>query len=228
MLTANKKNYSSITLVQEGNIVPENARFGISGLPINKSVLSEPVKERLQRILYEDLMNTPRIDQIKILKELAIFEKEITENILSGKTDYYKPDNVGALSSYADPMRQNGIKAIMVYNFMRSEDMPAINLEERNKIIKIDIDVDKKKAEKIRDTFPEEYKKLISLLSHPTLGKDVNTIALPIDTKVPEWIMDFINIQGIVSSNLRNFPLDSVGVSRLGNDSVNYSNIIKL
>ena len=228
MLTANKKNYSSITLVQEGNIVPENARFGISGLPINKSVLSEPVKERLQKILYEDLMNTPRIDQIKILKELAIFEKEITENILSGKTDYYKPDNVGALSSYTDPMRQNGIKAIMVYNFMRSEDMPAINLEERNKIIKIDIDVDKKKAEKIRDTYPEEYKKLISLLSHPTLGKDVNTIALPIDTKVPEWIMDFINIQGIVSSNLRNFPLDSVGVSRLGNDSVNYSNIIKL
>jgi hypothetical protein len=190
--------------------------------------LSEPVKERLQRILYEDVLTTPKIDQIKIMKELAIFEKEIYDNILSGKTDYFKPDNVGSLSSYNDPMRQNGIKAIMIYNAMRSEDMPAINLEERNKIIKIDLSVDKKKAERIAETYPEEYAKLMALLDHPTLGKSINVIALPMDVKVPKWVMEFIDIQGIASANLRNFPLDSVGISRMGNNSVNYSNIIKL
>ncbi len=46
--------------------------------------------------------------------------------------------------------------------------------------------------------------------------------------KVPKWVMEFIDIQGIASANLRNFPLDSVGISRMGNNSVNYSNIIKL
>lgn len=228
LLTQNKKNYASITLVQEGNVVPENARLGISGLPINKSVLSEPVKKRLQNILYEEVLTSSKIDQIKIIKQLAVFEKEIFNNIMSGKTDYFKPDNVSSINSYENPMSINGIKAIMIYNAMKSDDMPAINLEERNKIIKISISVDKNKAERIHDKFPEEYAKLIKLLEHPTLGKSINTIALPLDTPVPEWIMEFIDIQGIASDNIKNFPLDSIGVSRMGNDSVNYTNIIKL
>lgn len=228
MLTSNRRNYADIQVLQEGNIIPEKERMAIMGLPINKSTLSDSVKSKLKDILYEEILTADKIDQIKIIKRLAIFEKEIFNNIMSKKTDYYKPDNIASLSSYADPMRINGIIAAMVYNELRDKDMPAINLDERNKIIKIKLNVSKKNVYLIQDKYPEIYKKLVALLNHPTLGAKVNTIALPVDTPVPDWVLEFVDIQSIVSDALKNFPLESVGLKRLDNDSVNYTNIIKL
>jgi hypothetical protein len=228
MLTSNRRNYADIQVLQEGNIIPEKERMAIMGLPINKSTLSDSVKSKLKDILYEEILTADKIDQIKIIKRLAIFEKEIFNNIMSKKTDYYKPDNIASLSSYADPMRINGIIAAMVYNELRDKDMPAINLDERNKIIKIKLNVSKKNVYLIQDKYPEIYKKLVALLNHPTLGAKVNTIALPVDTPVPDWVLEFVDIQSIVSDALKNFPLESVGLKRLDNDSANYTNIIKL
>lgn len=229
LLTVNRRNYADIQVLQEGNIIPEGkTRMAIMGLPINKSTLSESVKREMQNILYEDILTADRIDQINVIKKLAILEKRIFNNIMEKKTDFYKPDNIAAISSYAEPLSQNGCIAAMVYNAMRTENMPALNLEERNKIIKIKINVSKKNADRIKDKFPVEYEKLIALLNHPTLGSKVNTIGLPIDVEVPEWVLEFVDIQTITSDVLNNFPLESIGLQRMDNDSVNYSNIINL
>lgn len=229
LLTVNRRNYADIQVLQEGNIIPEGkTRMAIMGLPINKSTLSESVKREMQNILYEDILTADKIDQIKIIKKLAILEKNIYNNIMAKKTDFYKPDNVAAISSYTEPLSQNGCIAAMVYNAMRTEDMPALNLEERNKIIKIKLNVSKKNADRIKDKFPVEYEKLIALLNHPTLGSKVNTIGLPVDVEVPEWVLEFVDIQTITSDVLNNFPLESIGLQRMDNNSVNYSNIINL
>lgn len=202
--------------------------MAIMGLPINKTTLSKSVKDKMQDILYEDILTADKVDQIRIIKKLAILEKEIYNNIMEKKTDYYKPDNISAISSYEKPFSVNGIVASMVYNEMRDENMPAINLEERNKIIKIDVDINKKNIYKIKDKYPTIYTKLENLLNSPTLGSKLNTIALPVDVEVPDWVLEFVDIQTIVSKVLRNFPLESIGVKRLDNDSANYTNIIKL
>lgn len=229
LLTVNRRNYADVQLIQEGNIVPEGSRMAIMGLPINKTTLSESVKRKMQDILYEDILTADKVDQIKIIKKLAILEKEIYNNIMNKKTDYYKPDNIASISSYAkNPLEVNGIVAAMIYNEMRDESMPAINLEERNKIIKIKIDVNKKNIHKIKDRYPKEYNKLVALLNHPTLGSKVSIIALPIDVEVPDWVLEFVDVQTIISDSLKNFPLDSIGLKRLDNDSANYTNIIQL
>ena len=229
LLTNNRRNYAAIQLLQEGNIVPEGNRMAIMGLPINKSTLSDSVKKRMQEILLKQILTANTVDQIKVMKSLAILEKEIYNNIMDKKTDYYKPDNIAAISSYAkSPLSVNGIVAAMIYNEMKDEDQPAINLNERNKIIKIKINVDKKNVNKIAEKYPDKYEKLVALLNHPTLGSKVNTIALPIDTEVPDWVLEFVDTQTIISDALKNFPLESIGLKRLDNDSVNYSNIIKL
>jgi hypothetical protein len=183
----------------------------------------------MQEILYEDVLTADKIDQVKIMKQLALLEHSIYENVMSKKTDYYKPDNVKAISYYAkNPLEVNGVVAIMVYNEMRDETMSAIDLNERNKIIKIKLNVNKKNVHKIKDKYPVEYEKLCRLLEHPTLGSKLGTIALPIDAEVPDWVLEFVDIQTIVSDVLKNFPLDSIGLRRCDNDSVNYSNIIQL
>jgi len=229
LLTNNRRNYADIQSIQEGNIIPKSESMAIMGLPINKSVLSEDTKEKLQRILYEDILTADNIDQVNIMKKLVLFEKEIYNSIMNKEIKYYKPDNIASLASYKkEPLSVNGILASVIYNKMRAEDMPAINLEERNKIIKIKIDVNKKNVESIKDIYPEEYAKLVALLNDPVLGSKVTTIALPLDTAVPDWVLSFVDFKTIINDQLKNFPLDSVGIKRLQNDSVNVSNIIQL
>ena len=229
LLTASRRNYADIQSIQEGNIIPESERLAIMGMPINKTVLSEDVKKRLQHILYEDVLTADKVDQVHIMKQLIIFEKEIYKSIMNKETKYYKPDNIAAMNSYAkDPLSVNGILAAVIYNEMRSEDMPYINLDERNKIIKIKIDVNKKNVDKIKDLYPEAYDKLVRLLNHPVLGSKVTVIGLPLDTAVPDWVLSFVNFTEIINDQLKNFPLDSIGLKRLDNDSVNVSNIIQL
>lgn len=202
--------------------------MAIMGLPINKTTLSEEVKQKMQEILYEEILAADRIDQIRVIKKLAILEKQIYDSIMNKETKYYKPDNIAAINSYEAPLSVNGIVAAMVYNEMRNENMPAINLEERNKIIKIKLNLSKKNVDNIKDTYPEEHAKLVALLNHPTLGAKVNTLALPVDVLVPDWVLAFVDTQAIISDSLKNFPLESIGLNRLDNDSVNYSNIIQL
>ena len=96
------------------------------------------------------------------------------------------------------------------------------------KILKIKINVDKKNVERIKDTYPEEYEKLVSLLNDPILGSKVTVIALPLDSAVPDWVLEFVDFDTIINDQLRNFPLDSIGLTRLDNDSINVSNIVQL
>ena len=230
LLTANRRNYADAQLLQEGNIVPEGSRLAIMGLPINKSTLSDDIKSKLQHILYEDVLTADKVDQANVMKKLILLEKEIYTSIMNKETKYYKPDNIAAMSSYKgkDPLSINGILAATIYNEMRSEDMPYINLEERNKIIKIKINVSKKNVDQIKDIYPEEYAKLVKLFDHPILGSKVTTMALPPDVPVPDWILSFVDITTIINDQLKNFPLDSIGLKRLSNDSVNVSNIVQL
>ena len=49
----------------------------------------ETVKNKKDFTL-EDILNTPEIDQVKIVQDLAILEKKIFRSIQNGEKDYYK------------------------------------------------------------------------------------------------------------------------------------------
>lgn len=228
LLSKSKRNYLDYQMLQEGNKIPENERLAIMGMPINKTTLPDGIKKKFRNVLLEEIIKSDEIDQVKLMKELVKIEKNIYDNIMSGKTDYYKPSNIAAISSYDNPMGKDGVVASLIYNELRDEDMPAINLEERNRLIIIKLKVDKKSAIRIKDSYPEVYEKLMALFDHPTLGSRIKYIALPQDVKPPKWILEFVDFKLIINDNLKNFPVESVGLLRLGQDTVNYSNIIKL
>ena len=199
------------------------------GLSINKSVLPKDIKQKMQDILVEEILTADNIDQVNIMKKLIILEKDIFNSIMNKETKYYKPDNIASINSYSkNPYEVNGIVAAMIYNALRDDDMPAINLEERNKIIKVKINVDKKSAGRIKDKYPETYEKLMALFDHPNLGKKVKIIGFPVDVEIPDWVLEFVDYNTIINDNLKNFPLESIGLRRFDNDSVNFSNIINL
>ena len=74
LMTQVKKNYASLIAVQEGNLVPEDQQLAITGIEcLTKSTKSESTKSALKKILLEDIMRADQIDQLKIIKDFAIF-----------------------------------------------------------------------------------------------------------------------------------------------------------
>jgi hypothetical protein len=228
MLTENMRNYASFQEIQEGKMIPKSKALAVAGLPMDKSTLPTEVKDVFKKILYEDVMACDTIDQVKIMKEMVLFEKAIYKNIMDKKLDYYKPDNVSAMSSYEkNPLSVNGVVACLIYNELRDDHMPAIDMDEKNYVIKIALDVNRNNAIKIKDKYPETYEKLMALFDHPTLGSKVDIMALPPNVDVPDWVLEFVDYKGIVSKYAKNFPFEPLGMNRNDNDSVSYSNIVR-
>lgn len=221
-----KKNYADIIEVQEGNKVPSNKSLDTKGLSIDKSTLNDTSRKKFTEILYEDILKPNEIDQVKILKDLAIMEKRIFNSLSSGDKKYYKPLTVKSIDSYATPMQIQGIKASLVWNEVCGNLTP-IDLSKRNSIQIVKTSIDAKSIESIRNTNPEVFESFSKLLLDHHYSPKIKAVAIPIDTPVPDWLLKFIDYVTIINDNLTNFPLDAVGMHK-GKNSVNYTNILRL
>lgn len=240
LLTMNKKNYATKLELQEGNIVPDNmsASLDIKGLPINKSTVNENARTELKRILYEDIINSEHIDQLKVIKDLKILEKQIFQSLQSGSKEYYKPASIKSMSNYDDPMRIQGVKASYIWNIVRDNGLEAIDLDARNTIDIIKVNIDEQNVGIIKDKYPETYEKLLGVLRNPDIQKfksnkqlgdgEITSLAIPVNVETPKWVMEFIDYTSIINDCLCNFPIESIGIDKMNRQSINYTNIISL
>ena len=76
---------------------------------------------------------------------------------------------------------------------------------------------------------PDIYEKMYKLLqTNEFKDKGITSIAIPYDAEIPDWITPFIDYTQIIQDNLASFPLDSIGITRMGNKNTTYSNILTL
>ena len=231
MMTKVKKNYASLIGVQEGNLVPENKQLDIKGIEaLTKSTKSISTRKALQKILYEDILNAPKIDQIKFVKDIQRFENQIIQSLRSGSREYYKPATIKSADTYDDPMKIQGIKASIVWNNIKTDDLPAIDLSERNGVDIAKVKINKETVEDIKDKYPEVYQNALKTLEMPEFKdkKEIDAIAIPRDMKVPEWINEFLDYTAIVNDNIGGFPYESIGIQNFGIKELNYTNIVQL
>ena len=241
-----KKNYASLIEMQEGNMVPEEEQLYIKGIESLKKS-SKPLRTRkaLKKILLEDILKTPVIDQLKFVKDIAILEHEIVDNIRNGSREYYKPVTIKSASSYDDPMRIQGIKASIAWNFLSSgTEYPSIDVRERNAIDIVKVKIDRSTIDKIKETYPDIYGNMIeavddetfkTYIKDPKTGKkdklssnDIDAVALPLDVELPKWLEPFIDYDSIIADNLAGFPYESIGIQRFNRKNVNATNIVQL
>ena len=227
LLTDAKKHYATIQELQEGNVVPESESLDVKGMEVfAKSTVAASTKEKLKKILYEDILNTPVVDQVRIIKDIAIVEKEIFLSIQSGEKKFYKPARIKSASAYDDPMRIQGVKAAYAYNELHEHGTEAIDLTTRNSVDIIKVDINKKNIEKIKDSHPEVYNKAIHLMgTSKFFNAGIDAISLPLNEAVPSWILPFVRYSEIINDNVGKFPLTSLGLRR-GNNNNNTTNII--
>jgi hypothetical protein len=142
------------------------------------------------------------------------------------------------MSSYDDPTRIQGIKASIVWNAVR-EELEPIDLDERNSIDIVKVNINSNNIYKIQNSYPEIYNKLVDLVGLPKekskikqyadlFKGSITAIAIPKDVSTPRWLIEFIDYTNIINDNVKNFPIESLGIRRMGKDTVNYTNIIKL
>ena len=228
-MTEVKKNYASIQELQEGNVVPEDEQLDVKGMAaMAKSSTAMSTRKQLKRILLEDILNTPVVDQFKVIKDIAVLEKKITDSVLNGSKEFYKPVTIKSQSNYADPMRIQGIKASYAWNAIKPDDMPAINLEERNAIDIAKVSLTLKNVEEMLVEFPEVKEKAIKLMKDPLFKGKIDAIAIPLDIKVPDWVLAIVDYKTIINNNISGFPFESIGIQRLHKNTVNYTNILQL
>ena len=237
-----KKHYAALQGVQEGNFLGVGGKADIKGIDcIAKTTFSDTTRKALKRILLEDILKAPYIDQVKIFKDISILENQIYTDVNSGSKKYYKPLTVKSASHYAAPLSEQGVKGSIVWNYIKTDDLPALDLNERNSVDIAKIDIRMSTVEKIKDDYPEVYEKIKQLIDPESVAmiwekpvKDIfkgiiTSIAIPKDTPVPKWLLPFIDIEQIISDNISGFPLSSVGMSKLDNrKGVTYTNIVQL
>jgi len=238
LLTSTKKNYVSLQILQEGNYL-NGGILDCKGIPcLTKSVVSKDTQKALRKILLEDIL-TGKVDQLKLIKDIAILEREIYNDLKSGSKKYFKPMVIKAANAYENPLRIQGIKASLAWNYIKSG-LPGFDLTARNSLDIIKLKIDKESVIKIKNQYPSQYDRLLEILD-PNTDKMIDDIklseifkgkleciALPKDLPVPEFLIPFIDYESIIDDNLTTFPIESVGLSSFGNKKPNYTNVIKL
>lgn len=229
LLTKVKKNYVTFQEIQEGNKVPLNKGLDIKGLAMNKSGVPDSTTKALSKILYEDILNCDEVNQLQVLNKLALLERRIYDAIHNGSIEYFKPARIKTMESYKTPMQNQGIKASVVYNDLKDDNEPAINLEEKNAILIIKTNITLKNIEdsNLKKLYQDKYEKAVKLMNSEFYKDGIKSIAIPYDLPIPKWLLEFIDYTQIIRDNIGTFPLEPLGFS-LQNTKSAYSGILKL
>ena len=235
LMTSVKKSYASLQELQEGHKIEHNIKsaLDVKGIEcLTKSTKAESTRQALRKILYEDILDPEVIDQVKVIKDMAILEKQIMQSLYDGSREFYKPMTVKSIDTYADPMRIQGIKGIMAWNALRDDGDPAIDIHTRNAVSIAKILITPYTLENdIRTKNPGLYMKAKKFLEDNKefyKDKKIDAIAIPLDQSIPAWLLDILDYNTIVSDNLSGFPLESINIRRNNNTNINYTNMVKL
>lgn len=229
LLTGGKKNYASKQELQEGNLVPQNKMLDVKGMPINKSTLKDSTREALKDILFKKILNVDEVDQLDILQSLARVEYDIKKSIESGEKEYYKPAQIKSYTTYDNPMRIQGIKGAIAYNSLKDDGTEAIDLTIRNAVDIVKCTINNSTILPLMESNPKLYERIRKFLDENEIDYkgEITSISIPIGAEVPEWLLQFVNYSDIINDNLKNFPLESIGITKFEKDEVNYTNVIK-
>lgn len=231
VLSSKKKRYFSSIRLREGDeIYPE--KLDIKGLDFTKSTATEETKERFEKIIKEFILEKD-IDLSKLLIAVENFETEIINSLENGEKKYLIPISVKELEAYSDPLRMQGVRAVIAWNLLYPN--TSIELPTKTDIVKLTL-TDEFELDKLKRKYPEIYniieEKILNNKDERISKKGLGVIAIPrnID-KLPEWIIPFIDTDTLAYNVLNKFypVMSSLGLKTIKTSKKEYfSNIIDL
>ena len=123
-----KKRYIGLSLIQEGVFISNkgtdyegiNGGIGlpqVTGYDFIKANTKETIRKKYTEILFQILL-PEQINVRKIIGDVLAFKDHIREEIMNGKSEYFKQGSISIQERYADPYRIQGIKGVLLWNVL--------------------------------------------------------------------------------------------------------------
>lgn len=227
-----KKRYISSIRLREGKeVFPE--KLDIKGMDFSKSSIREETKDFFMTLIKQRLLYTDNINLSDILKDLEDFENMIRGSLMKGEKHFLIPKSVKELGAYDDPYREQGIRGVIVWNYLYPEN--TVELPEKIDIVKVSL-TKEENLDKLRDLNPKYYdviqQKIINNSNPKISKKGVEIIAIPRNVpSIPDWMKPFIDYDTVVNNNVSTFNsvLKALGIETIRTSKKSYfSNILKL
>lgn len=232
ILAPKKKRYvTSIRLREGSEIWPE--KLDVKGHDFMKSSTTENVKARFEGIIKNRLLYVKKINPALLIRDLAQFETEIIDSLKRGEKEYTIPKSVKELEAYADPFREQGVRAIAAWNYIYPDQ--EIRLPAKIDIIKLLL-TDENDLEKLRTIDSKVYEivkeKIFNNPNEKIAKKGLAVLAIPRNVdRLPEWTLPFIDYDTITYNILKKFypVLESVNLETIKTSGKEYfSNILNI
>jgi hypothetical protein len=228
-MTKNKKNYSAVIMVREGNILsPENPeRVLIKGLPIRKVSTNKLTRNYFTDVLKEEFLFSEEINPKVILNKFLGFENIVYESLTNQRsTEFLVPGKFTNFSVYKNPFSSSVAKAVILWNYMYPSEkimpyskvnmLPIVNIQNSD-----DLDI-------IGEEFVEERERILPIFEKESKyfeKSGSHFIAIPKKRKeIPPSLVKLIDTNKIVEDNTKAaYPLmESIGFQMLpcGNSKV--------
>ena len=209
-----KKRYISAIRLREGNLITPY-KPDVKGFEFRKATTSTEAKAIFDEIVRKHILESRVPNIIGILQDLKDFEDQIRNSILNGETTYLPLGNAKDLEAYKDPYSQQGVRGSIAWNIIYPDNQ--ISFPSKVSLLKLNIfDVDD--MENLQYTNPQIYNSIRQeIFNSPVKGlssKGLQVLAIPSNSKIPEWCMDYIDMNTIINNIIGQFKgvLDTFGI----------------
>lgn len=206
VLLANvKKRYIAHIRLKEGKQVN---KIELKGHDFKKAGSSDNIEHELMGIIKRNIINSPSIDIIQLMKDVSNLEQNIRDTLSRGERTYLVRMNCKAVKVYADPYSMGAVIGPMVWNMIYPDNI--IMVPDKCDIVFLNIPNEKVLMEKLGTKYPEianTIKKGIFNSGIKQLETNgVKYLALPNDgSKIPDWVLEVMDTERIVTRNVGTF-----------------------
>lgn len=227
--TDKKKRYFAGIVLREGSII-DPYKMDIKGLDFMKSTTRAKTKKEMTEMVAKKIIEAEEISIPDIFAQLEQMGIKIIDSLKSRSKEYLIPASVKEIEAYKEPMKISQFKATYVWNCMFPDN--EIQLPAKVDVAKVNMHK-LEDIEPMKETMPEQYELLRKKIFEGPIKSfnknGVTRIAVP-SGEIPEWLLDYIDYEGIANDNVSRFmPVaKALGINVLTTTRANYyTNILE-
>jgi len=219
MLTRNKKQYAGQLELQEGNI---KRKIDMKGMSIKKANVNNRTRKVFTDLIEKKILNAKEINIAEILGIFKAFEDEIRTSLQNGEITFLTPGKCNDFDSYKNVYQVASARGSIIWNKLNPDN--TIQTPAKVNLLKLSIN-------DISDLEPIYETEMFNTIQTEIFGDEklahygMTAICMPKSvTKIPDWLIPFINYEDIIDDNIRvgNLLLESLGIKLMQYNNKEY------
>ena len=208
LLYNTKKNYIGIQTIQEGRKLPENKQLAVTGRNLGSDTLNEYISENILDILQNDVLRSKDFNPLIVYQKVLNLRHYIENSLKNGDMTFGVYARYNGYESIKNPETTSNVRATIIWNNIYPEDpiSPGDAMYVFNTSLYTEDDLDK---------IPEKFNDIKERVRNTVFRKYGNfdfsrfglkTFVVPAfgdTTKIPEWILPFIDINDLCEKHLQ-------------------------